>query len=148
MLNVTNEVFFFVSFSALQKKRGETFLEYIRQHNKIRWSDDVWNFFHTWSKIGTRFPLSFSTISTMEGLLFRSASTHFSPIRMHAFTCCRPFESSDGYLCIICSFVFQFWCTCRVGFNPYWECINWIHGNILKADVSNFQSSSNAVLHW
>jgi len=36
-------------------------------------------------------------------------------------TCCRPFASSDGYLCIIFSLVFQFSCTCRVGFNP--ECI-------------------------
>jgi len=37
-------------------------------------------------------------------------------------TCCRPFASSDGYLCIVFSLVFQFSCTCRLGFNP--ECIN------------------------
>ena len=44
---------------------------------------------------------------------------------LHQFTmgtCCRPFASSDGYLCIVFSLVFQFSCTCRLGFNP--ECIN------------------------
>ena len=66
---------------------------------------------HTWSKISIRFPLSLSTISTMEGLLFLSASTHFSAIKMHAFTCWRPFASNNGYLYIICSSVFQFSCT-------------------------------------
>jgi len=81
-------------------------------------------------------PSSLLTMCSIEGLFFRSISTHSNPISMHTFSCWRELASSEEYLDTMCSIV-QFWRTYKIGIRY----INWCYNFF-----SSLKSSSCVIL--